>query len=260
MKILIAVSHDVIFKPTYVYRLLLRLHEYDIVGVFEVKGKGGNISKKNNLSTLNFCGMKGVFFLSSIIFFRKIISALPFPIFIRSRSTVKRVCASFDVPYNNIDNINKKSTIKNIENLSPDLIISFQHQIFCAELLTLKGVKFINCHPALLPKYRGVKPIFWSMLNDDDEFGITVHEMTIDIDCGNILSQSKIKFISHWSLFQNYIAAYDLAVDTTIKAVDVIAGKNTCVVIDSSSVNEKYFRAPEKKDKDEFIKLSKSVI
>ncbi len=41
--------------------------------------------------------------------------------------------------------------------------------------------------------YRGAKPIFWAMLDGVEEFGVTVHIMTSDIDKGYFVAQRLFK-------------------------------------------------------------------
>jgi methionyl-tRNA formyltransferase len=51
--------------------------------------------------------------------------------------------------------------------------------------------RIINLHNGPLPKYRGVSPINWALKNEEDEHGITIHEITPGIDDGPIISQLK---------------------------------------------------------------------
>jgi folate-dependent phosphoribosylglycinamide formyltransferase PurN len=255
MKILIAVSHDVFFKPRFLYNLILRLDEHEIVHVMEVR----NVKRKriSEVSPAKFWGLKGVMVLAIIKLFRKSLSVFPFPAFIRSLSTVKRVSSLFEIPYSNVLDINNKEVVDYIREIKPDIVVSFQHQIFKKKLLSIPGVKFINCHPSLLPKYRGVKPIFWAMLNKDDKFGVTVHEMNIKIDCGGIISQREIKFYPEWSLFQNYIAAYEVSVMVVYEAIDKISKKNT--ILNTTSLSEKYYSMPSVNDLKIFKKNSRAI-
>ena len=255
MKIVVAVSHDVIFKPRFLYSLALRLQDHEICHVMEVHEI--QTSTKRKVSPVKFWGVRGSIYLASIVAFHKISSALPFPGFVRSLSTVKRVCALFDIPYNNVHDINSKQVIEKIKKINPDVVISFQHQIFTNELLNIRNVKFINCHPSLLPQYRGEKPIFWAMLNNDSEFGVTVHEMKSDIDCGGILAQSVIKVHPCWSLFQNYIAAYEIAVDTIMESIDNISYANE--FIDTTESTIRYYHFPSLSDIDNFKKTKKII-
>jgi methionyl-tRNA formyltransferase len=51
----------------------------------------------------------------------------------------------------------------------------------------------INIHYSLLPKYRGLHSTVWSILNNEEYFGLTVHAMNEFIDDGPILYQYKFK-------------------------------------------------------------------
>ncbi len=51
--------------------------------------------------------------------------------------------------------------------------------------------RIINLHNGPLPKYRGVSPINWALKNDEDEHGITIHEITPGIDDGPVIGQLK---------------------------------------------------------------------
>jgi methionyl-tRNA formyltransferase len=47
----------------------------------------------------------------------------------------------------------------------------------------------INVHPSLLPRHRGLLPLFWVYHADDRETGVTVHRVTERADAGGILEQ-----------------------------------------------------------------------
>lgn len=49
----------------------------------------------------------------------------------------------------------------------------------------------LNCHPGLLPKYRGCTAVEWAVYNDDP-IGNTVHLMTSGIDEGPILAAEPV--------------------------------------------------------------------
>ena len=254
MKILIALSHDLIFKPSFLFSLMLRLQNYKVVQILEVR----NFSKKDRgISSIKFWGIKGSIILGLLVIFRKIYSLFPFPDFVRSMSNIKKISLLFDVPYKNIRDINSNENIEFIKNTKPDVVISFHHQILKSELLNIPNVTFVNCHPSMLPKYRGVKPIFWSMLNNDVEFGVTVHKMELEIDCGEILSQIVIKRNRNWSLLQNYIAAYEISVDAITNALKKLQDKKK----NSDLVNysSKYYKMPTKGDLKIFKKNNKII-
>lgn len=71
-----------------------------------------------------------------------------------------------------------------------DLFVSMSfNQIFKSTLLNLPPLKTINCHAGKLPFYRGRNILNWALINDEKEFGITVHYINEGIDTGDIILQ-----------------------------------------------------------------------
>ena len=49
----------------------------------------------------------------------------------------------------------------------------------------------LNLHNSPLPKYRGVSPINWALKNEEQEHGVTIHQINPGIDDGPIMGQIK---------------------------------------------------------------------
>ena len=100
-----------------------------------------------------------------------------------------------------------------IRQLEADIaIVCSYNKKFPPELL--KSVKggFVNCHPSLLPNYRGANPYSNVLINNEQETGVTLHFMDENFDTGNIIIQKKIhidKKETMGTLFnrQNYLCA-----------------------------------------------------
>ncbi len=58
--------------------------------------------------------------------------------------------------------------------------------------LGLPRYGFINFHYAPLPEYRGANPLFWMIRNGVQEAGVTVHQMTAEMDDGPIILMSRV--------------------------------------------------------------------
>ena len=56
-------------------------------------------------------------------------------------------------------------------------------------MLAIPSYGFINFHFGILPKYRGIDPIFWQFKNREKNGGLTVHVMNETIDDGPVLLQ-----------------------------------------------------------------------
>jgi len=59
-------------------------------------------------------------------------------------------------------------------------------------ILALDG-KIINCHGSYLPDYKGSRAYMHYWANMEDEYGVTIHFVSEQVDEGNILSQRKLK-------------------------------------------------------------------
>lgn len=99
-----------------------------------------------------------------------------------------------------------KDKIKGIlEAEAVDLAVTYSCSIIPMKFLDSLKFGAINIHDSLLPKYRGGDPLFWQVLHGVDETGITIHQLTDDVDTGPILKQVRVKrpiYISEKELSQ----------------------------------------------------------
>jgi len=80
-----------------------------------------------------------------------------------------------------------------IESTKPDFLVTVAYgQIVAQSLLDLPNIKAVNIHPSLLPHWRGASPIQNAILAGDKETGVTLLEMTEELDAGPILAQETI--------------------------------------------------------------------
>jgi methionyl-tRNA formyltransferase len=71
-----------------------------------------------------------------------------------------------------------------------DIFVSMSfNQIFKSEFIDATPLKTINCHAGKLPFYRGRNVLNWVLINDETEFGITVHYVDEGVDTGDIILQ-----------------------------------------------------------------------
>lgn len=79
-----------------------------------------------------------------------------------------------------------------------DLFVSMSYnQIFRDRIMNLPPLKTINCHAGKLPFYRGRNILNWALINDEKEFGITVHFVDTGIDTGDIILQRTFPIMDH---------------------------------------------------------------
>lgn len=90
--------------------------------------------------------------------------------------------------------VNSEKFKKEILKLNPDIILvgSWSEKLK-KETFSLPKLACINCHPSLLPKYRGPNPYARTIMNGESESGITFHLMEENFDTGPILLQKRIR-------------------------------------------------------------------
>lgn len=92
--------------------------------------------------------------------------------------------------------VNSKEFYKAALKLNPDIIlVGSWSEKFKKPIINLPKVGTINCHPSLLPKYRGPNPYIRVIMNGEKETGITFHLMDEHLDTGPILLQKKIEIL-----------------------------------------------------------------
>jgi methionyl-tRNA formyltransferase len=104
--------------------------------------------------------------------------------------TLAIYCKQYDIKYLRHENINSEEFIDIIKGFNCDLFVSMSfNQIFKSKIINLPKYKAINCHAGKLPYYRGRNVLNWALINDESEFGITVHFIDEGIDTGDIIAQ-----------------------------------------------------------------------
>ena len=104
--------------------------------------------------------------------------------------TLKDLAKSHKIDYLKSKNVNSEEFISVIAKYDCDLLVSMSfNQIFKTRMINLTKYKTINCHAGKLPFYRGRNVLNWVLINDEKEFGITVHYIDEGIDTGDIILQ-----------------------------------------------------------------------
>lgn len=95
-----------------------------------------------------------------------------------------------NIDYFILKDVNSADSIAKLKKYNCDLFVSMSfNQIFKKEIINLTKYKTINCHAGKLPFYRGRNILNWVLINDEKEFGITVHYVDEGIDTGDIILQ-----------------------------------------------------------------------
>ena len=130
----------------------------------------------------------------------------------------------FDILFS--DNVNDERLIRNLAKHRPDLLIYCSGGILRKPLLEIPVIGTLNAHMGLLPKYRGMNVLEWSLFYGDP-IGVTIHFINTGIDTGDILLQKKMAIKKGDSIDSLRHKAIVTNVDLMVKTVKLIAqGKN----------------------------------
>ena len=109
-------------------------------------------------------------------------------------SPIKQYAVDNNIPI--YQPVSVKNEYKSILELKPDIIITCAYgQIIPKEILDYPKYGCINVHASLLPKLRGGAPIHKAIIDGYKETGITIMKMSLKMDAGDIISQSKIEIL-----------------------------------------------------------------
>lgn len=105
-----------------------------------------------------------------------------------------KFCKEKEIKIFRFKKIKSKKSLNILKGLNLDLIFSFQYdQIINQKIIDIPKLGAINLHFSPLPKYRGVSPIAWALINGEKEFGVTLHYMDPGVDTGDIISQKNFE-------------------------------------------------------------------
>ena len=85
--------------------------------------------------------------------------------------------------------IRLEENVEHLRQYNADImVVAAFGQILPQSILEMAPHGCINVHASLLPKYRGAAPIQWSIINGDKVTGVTIQQMDIGIDTGDIIA------------------------------------------------------------------------
>jgi methionyl-tRNA formyltransferase len=112
---------------------------------------------------------------------------------ILSPSPVKAAALELGLPVYQPESLRTEAR-DHIAGFKPDLLVVVAYgRIFGPRFLSLFSKGGINLHPSLLPKYRGASPIPSAILNGDSSTGITIQQVALEMDSGDILIQEELE-------------------------------------------------------------------
>jgi folate-dependent phosphoribosylglycinamide formyltransferase PurN len=242
MKIIIITNGNI---PSYIgLHSILKEYKSEIRKIFiTTKVPGQRTKLKGLINITKKAGIKYTIFKSFYnILLPKFFMAVKIP------CTVQKKAKLISIPYAETDNINTQKNIEEIKKINPDVIISFSAtQKFCDDLIDTANLIVINVHFSPLPKYGGLSPYVWQLINNEKGAGVTIHKIISKLDAGPIIEQKEVKIKPRISALKLLIKQSILASEMLPEILAQIKVKK--LKLTKQNLSEKtYFKHPQKSD------------
>ena len=106
-------------------------------------------------------------------------------------SPVKEVALAADIPVFQPLNFKEEQDRQVLADLNADLMVVAAYGLILPKsVLDTPRLGCINVHASILPRWRGAAPIHRALLAGDKETGITIMQMDVGLDTGDMLSKA----------------------------------------------------------------------
>ncbi len=113
-----------------------------------------------------------------------------------------------------------------LEEKCPDLVITVAFgRMLPPEVLHLPALGCINLHASYLPAYRGAAPIHRAVMDGAEHSGVSVIELTSELDAGDIIMQEKEKISPFDTTGMLHDRLAERGASLLLKAVNALAEK-----------------------------------
>jgi len=125
------------------------------------------------------------------------------------------------------DNLDDNKEYNYLKKLEPDIVIVVAYgKIIPKKFLNLSKHGFINVHASLLPKWRGAAPIQRSIINLDNQTGISIMKIVEELDAGPVMHQDKIQINENVDALTLSKVLSKLGAKSIMNAIDeIVKGK-----------------------------------
>lgn len=166
---------------------------------------------------------------------------------------LKELTLKNNIVYLTSNDVNSSDFIGDIAKYDCDIFVSMSfNQVFKKTLIDSVPEGIINCHAGKLPFYRGRNVLNWVLINDEREFGITVHYVDQGIDTGDIILQETYPITDEDDYSSLLDTSYRECAKVLYKALKLIQKKEV-VTTKQSSIHPLGMYCSRRKKGDEYI-------
>ena len=154
-----------------------------------------------------------------------------------NKSPIQGISETLNLEYRTPPILNNEEEYNFLNSLDADLAIVVAYgQIIPKKFLSLTKTGFINIHASLLPKWRGAAPIQRSIMNLDQETGISIMRIAEKLDTGPVCNNYKIQLNENLNALEISEKLSSLAAEKILDNVDdILDGKANFIEQDHSN-------------------------
>ena len=154
-----------------------------------------------------------------------------------NKSPIQGISETLNLEYRTPPVLNNEEEYNFLNSLDADLAIVVAYgQIIPKKFLNLTKKGFINIHASLLPKWRGAAPIQRSIMNLDQETGISIMRIAEKLDTGPVCNNYKIQLNENFNALEISEKLSSLAAEKILDNVDdILDGKANFIEQDHSN-------------------------
>lgn len=167
----------------------------------------------------------------------------------------KEVALKYNIPVYQPEKIRKEYEF--VKDIRPDLIITLAYgQILPEGLLNIPTKGCLNLHGSLLPKYRGAAPIQYALINNEEYTGMSLMEMTKEMDAGRVYNTKSLKINEEDNSSSLFNKLAEVAFDLLDESIDDYLSNNLVGKVQDESL---VTFSPTIKKEEEHLDLSKDI-
>ena len=154
-----------------------------------------------------------------------------------NKSPIQGISETLNLEYRTPPVLNNEEEYNFLNSLDVDLAIVVAYgQIIPKKFLNLTKKGFINIHASLLPEWRGAAPIQRSIMNLDQETGISIMRIAEKLDTGPVCNNYKIQLNENLNALEISEKLSNLAAEKILDNVDdILDGKANFIEQDHSN-------------------------
>ncbi|NOH81394.1 methionyl-tRNA formyltransferase [Vibrio sp. RE86] len=142
-------------------------------------------------------------------------------------SPVKNIALEHDIPVYQPENFKSDEAKQELADLNADLMVVVAYGLLLPQaVLDTPKLGCINVHGSILPRWRGAAPIQRSIWAGDKETGVTIMQMDIGLDTGDMLKIATLPIESTDTSATMYEKLAELGPDALVECLADIAEGN----------------------------------